>query len=439
LLVVLTAAVLVFFFAWLPRHKNQEELERRAHSEQHALPRVHVVRVKQAQAAGDLLIPGTTQSFTEANVYARASGYISKRFVDIGDRVQAGQLLAVIDAPDLDRQVEQARAGLRQSESNLAQVQAQLHLASLNWDRYRILVAKGVLSRQEGDTQEAAFRVSEANVRAAENTVQGNRENLDRLRLLQGYERVTAPFRGVVTARNIEIGTLITAQGTGVSSSSVTLPGTTQAGAEANNAGSSGSVSSATTPATGGAQGGLLFTIADTDSFRVLVSVPESYSYMIRVGQPARLQFQETPGETFEGHVTRTSASIDQNTRTLLVEVQVRNRRGLLMPGMYAQVSLVQSGARPALLVPGEAVVIRNGRTELARVLERTIHFAPVSLGRDYGEEVEVASGVQAGDVIAMNVSDEVTDGAQIEPNFSEKKPVANTAGQTGKAGAPSR
>ncbi|HEX4169964.1 MAG TPA: efflux RND transporter periplasmic adaptor subunit [Bryobacteraceae bacterium] len=435
-LLLLAAAAAVFFIGWLPRHKQQQQIDAKAKEQSSALPRIDVVKVKPAPAESELLVPGTTQAFTEANVYARASGYIAKRSVDIGDRVHAGQLLAIIDAPDLDKQVAQARSSLRQSESSLAQMEAQQHLASLTWDRYRVLVAKGVFSRQDGDNQEANFRVSEANVNAAKSTVQANRDNLERLTVLQGYERVTSPFGGTVTARNVDVGTLITAQGTGVPSSSATLPGTTQAGAEGNNAGSAGSVSSTTMPATGGSAGGAMFTIADTNVFRVLVSVPEAYSSIVRMGQDATLLFQEVPGETFHGRVTRTSASIDQNTRTLLVEVQVRNHRGLLMPGMYAQVNLIQSKEVPPLLVQGEAIVVRNGQNEVAVVKNQKIHFQPVSIGRDYGDQAEITNGLRPGDVVALDVSDDVREGVKIQPEFSKEKLPRPGVQNTQKSGA---
>ncbi|MDQ2712512.1 MAG: efflux RND transporter periplasmic adaptor subunit, partial [Acidobacteriota bacterium] len=268
ILLLAAAAVVIFFIGWLPRHKREEETNRQANDRRNTLPKVQVVRIRRASSESELLVPGTTQAYTEANIYARASGYLTKRLVDIGDRVHTGQLLAVIDAPDLDKQVAQARSNLRQSESNLAQLEAQLHLAALTWDRYKVLVAKGVFSRQEGDTQEANYRVAEANASTAQSTIQANRDNLERLVVLQGYERVTAPFDGVVTARNIDVGTLITAQGTGSASSSATSPGTTQSGAEGNNAGSSGNISSSTMPSTGGAQGGAMFTISETNRFR---------------------------------------------------------------------------------------------------------------------------------------------------------------------------
>lgn len=422
-LIVIAVAALAVLLGWLPRHKRDRQIEQQAKDRTQAVPKVQVVRVLRGPAISELMIPGTTLADEEAYIYARASGYVSKRLVDIGDRVRAGQLLAVIDAPDLDKQVAQARATLEQSQSNLAQMQAQLHLAAVTWDRYKVLVAKGVFSRQDGDTQEANYRVAEANVRAAENTVEGNRENLDREIVLQGYERVTAPFNGVITDRNVDVGSLITAQGTGLGISTATTPGTTQSGAQGNNQGASGNVSSSVAPSTGGSQGGEMFGIANLDPLRILVSVPEAYSSLVRAGQSADLFFQELPQEKFEGKVTRTSASIDQNTRTLLVEVQARNRNGRLIPGMYVVVNFVQLEAVPPLMAPGESIVVRNAQNALAVVEGDYVHFRPVQIGRDFGNQTEIVSGLAPGDVIVKTITDQVQDGVKIEPEFPKQQP----------------
>ncbi len=420
---VLVIAALVYFYAWLPRKKQRQEVEQETQQRAQAIPKVQVLKVETAPSASVLQIPGTTLAYTQANVYARASGYVSRRLVDIGDRVRQGQLLATIDAPDLDKQVAQARSNLAQSQSNLVQLQAQLHLQALNWDRYKVLVAKGVFSRQQGDQQEADFRVAEANVRTAESTVQANRDNLDRLVVLQQYEQVTAPFSGVITARNVDVGALINSGGAGLGSSSSSSPDTTLAGAQGNNAGGSGALSSSVSPSTGGSQGGEMFGIASLDPLRILVSIPEAYSNLVRVGDHADLFFQEQPEEKVRGTVTRTSASIDTNTRTLLVEVQVRNRSGKLLPGMYVVVNFIQMRERPPLMVPGEAVVVRNGRNTVAVVDGgNVIHFRPIQIGRDFGNETEIVSGLQAGDMIATIISDEVREGVKIEPVIQQQQ-----------------
>lgn len=432
---VVIAAVLVFFIGWLPRHKRTEAIDQQAKERSEALPRVNVMVVRRSPSTTELMVPGTTLAYTQANIYARASGYVTRRLVDIGDRVHAGQLLATIDAPDLDQQVAQARSQLAQSESNLAQMEAQLHLASVTWDRYKVLVAKGVFSRQDGDTQEANYRVAEANVRAAEHTVQANRDNLERLVVLQQYEQVRAPFDGVITERNVDVGALITAQGSGAPvSSTPSSPSTTLAGAQGNNEGSSGSLSASTTPSTGGAQGGEMFGIASIDRLRVLVSIPEAYSSIVRTGQEAKLFFQELPNEQFEGKVTRTSASIDQNTRTLLVEVQATNRRGLLLPGMYVVVNFVNAKGQPPLLIPGAAIVVRNGKSGVYRIENNYVHFAPIYIGRDYGDETEVVGGLNEGDVIATTITDALREGVKIDPQYPKKQGQPQMGGQSDKS-----
>lgn len=431
---VVLAAALVIFIGWLPRHKRQQKIDQEAKQRTQQLPPVNVQVVRYAPSATELMVPGTSMAYTQAYIYARASGYVTRRLVDIGDRVREGQLLATIDAPDLDKQVAQARAALRQSESNLAQTEAQLHLQAVDWDRYKVLVAKGVFSRQQGDQQEANYKVAEANVAAAQNTVQGNRDNLERLLVLQGYEQVRAPFNGIITDRNIDVGALITAQGAGAGvSSTPATPGTTQAGVQGNNEGSAGTLSASTTPLTGGAQGGEMFAIASIDRLRILVSVPEAYSSVVHVGQRAELFFEEMPNDKFEGRVTRTSASIDQNTRTLLVEVQAANRSGRLLPGMYVVVNFVDVKGQPPLIVPGAAIVVRNAKTAVALVKDNVVHFQPISIGRDYGDETEVVGGLKAGDVIASTVTDEIHDGVKINPQYP-KQGQPEIGGQSGQS-----
>lgn len=422
-LIVVVVAVVIIFVAWLPRHEREERIQQQAQERTQEAPRVNVVRVQRAPATSQLLIPGTSTAYTEAYIYARASGYVTRRLVDIGDRVQKGQLLATIDAPDLDRQVAQARSTVLQSASDLAQMQAQLHLQSVNWDRYKVLVQKGVFSRQQGDQQEANFHVAEANVEAARSTVQANRDNLERLIVLQRYERVTAPFSGLITARNIDVGTLISASGSGLGVANSSGP-TAQ-------------------PSTGGSQGGQMFGIADISQLRVFVSVPEAYSNAIRIGQRADVAFGELAGSKYEGRVTRTSYSIDQSTRTLLVEVHVANPKFALLPGMYTTVNFVDVQAERPILIPGEAIVVRSAKQMVAFVDNDRIQFRPILIGRDYGNVTEVLGGLQEGDVIVNSVTDAVRDGVQIQPQFPKQAPQQsgasqgqNNAGQGGQYGS---
>ena len=233
-------------------------------------------------------MPGTTSSLTEAYLYARANGYLRKRYVDIGDHVKKGQLLAVIDAPDLDQQVDQARQQLKQAEAQETQQQAQLALNRVTWERWRTLVAKGVFSRQDGDQRESDYNTQAAVVASAQRNVESYRANLNRVIALQSYERITAPFSGVVTQRNSDVGALVGASGAASAQpmdSSQTPPTGGSAGvASSNTSGSSGSANQAASPTTGQAQGGALFGIAQIDKLRILISVPEGYASDLRPG-----------------------------------------------------------------------------------------------------------------------------------------------------------
>ena len=434
ILLLVAVILLVVFFSILPREREKRQVEKEAREKSQQKPRVQAYIVRRSPTASELMVPGTTLAYTEAYVYARASGYISHRYVDIGDHVRAGQVLATIDSPDLDAQVAQARSAVLQSQASLVQQQAQLHLNSVNFERYKVLVAKGVFSRQQGDQQEADFRVSEANVRAAENVIQGNRDNLQHLVVLQGYERVTAPFSGVITARNVDVGSLISAQGAGLGSSSSQLAtNTTQAGADGNNQGVSGSLSSSVAPTTGGNQGGQMFSMADTTRLRALVSVPEAYSAAIRVGQRAQLFFQDQPSAHYEGRVSRTSSNIDPNTRTLLVEVLLANPQGRLLPGMYVTVNFVDiQGERP-LLVPGESIIVRGGKQMVASLQNNVVRYVPIIIGRDYGDQTELLGGLHEGDAIVRTISDQVENGAQVDPQFPKQPPAQEAGGQSDK------
>jgi multidrug efflux pump subunit AcrA (membrane-fusion protein) len=290
-----------------------------------------------------------------------------------------------------------------------------LVLNKANWERYKVLVAKGVFSREDGDTQEANYRSSEANVHAAESSIQANKDNLKRLTVLQQYEQVTAPFSGVITARNVDVGALISAQGAGFGATTPSL------GQDSSNSGASGSTTSSVAPTTGGAQGGQIFALATLDPLRILVSVPEAHSSSIRIGQLASVSFEAMAGEPADGRVSRTSSSIDSNSRTLLVEVQVRNPNDKLLPGMYAVVSFVEAKTVPPLSVPGESIVVRSGKTMVALVAGNRIHFQAVQIGRDFGELTEITSGVNPGDVVVKDVNDEIQENAEVQPVFPPK------------------
>jgi multidrug efflux pump subunit AcrA (membrane-fusion protein) len=432
----LVVLLLIFFVGFLPRHNREKKAKELAKQREQEAPEVEVMQIKRSHTPGELTVPGTTAPLIEAYIYARANGYLRQRFVDIGDHVKRGQLLALIDAPDLDQQVEQAREQLRQAEAQVKQQQAQLALNKVTWERWRVLVAKGVFSRQDGDQREADYQAQLAVVASAERNVESFRANLGRVLALQSYERVTAPFDGVITQRNVDIGALVGASGAASSppmpSQQMSTGGSANVGSS-NTSGSSGDASQSATPSTGQAQGGALFGIAQFDKLRILVSVPESYANSVRRGMQAQVFVQERTGKPISAAVTRTADSIDQNSRTMLVEVDLDNKDGSLYPGIYSIVSFVQVHGVSPLVVPGDAVVVRQDRTAVALVNNNQIQMVPVEIGRDYGPSVEILSGVREGDWVVTTVTDEVRAGVKVRSRKSEQDASGQGDSQTNK------
>ncbi len=441
LFIILTCVIIIAIIALIagaiPRHERNKEAGQKARDMQNAEPVVQVIRVANAKQGAGLVVPGTTTPLTEAAVYARANGYLKQRFVDIGDHVRKGQLLATIDAPDLDQQVDQAREQLRQAQAQQAQQETQLALTKVTVDRYRVLVAKGVFSRQDGDQQETNFQAQRANVAAAQRNVEAFSANLRRVIALQSYERITSPFDGVITQRNVDVGGYISTTGSAGSPAPTPMqtPGLTngssqQAGAT-NTAGSSGNSASLATPSTGGGQGGALFSVAQVERLRILVSVPEGYAASIFTGQLASVHFQEFPNQDFYGKVTRNSAAIDQNSRTLLTEVQLDNHSGRLLSGMYAVVTFAprslsegqqQSGASGGpVLIPGDAIAIRGDHPTVAVIVDGKVRLTPIVIGRDFGSETEIVSGLKPGDMIATTFTDDIRQDAKVKVQEDKK------------------
>lgn len=421
-----------FFAGYLPRKHTSVELRQEAERRNTAPPIVATALVTRAPVSVDASFPGTVTPITEAYVYARASGYLKRRFVDIGDRVREGQLLAEIDAPDLDQQVIQAKAAVAQADSQLGQAVATLQqltatsdLARVTWQRYHVLTRTGAVSRQAGDAQETAARTAEANVAAGEKSVAAAREavsaaqaELSRLQTLQRFEQVTAPFSGVVTARNVDIGALIAAGG-GSQGPTLRMP-----------------LSPSDSPG-----GGEMFRVAQIARLRVLVSLPQTEESGIRVGQLARVSVEQYPGKSFEGRITRTSSALDPASRTLLTEIQVANSQGLLLPGMYATVSFVSRRPTPPLLIPDAALVVTANGTSVA-ILQpvtpdsresdptrkdasqtRVVHYRPVRPGRDYGTTLEILDGLEEGMTVVVTPNDAVKEGALVRTDSIAPKP----------------
>jgi multidrug efflux pump subunit AcrA (membrane-fusion protein) len=427
LAVIVCAAAAVYSLGYLPRERTEKRLDAAAAVRRITPPLVNAAAVKRAAPSTQLMLPGNITPITEAYIYARAAGYLKQRYVDIGDRVQAGQKLADIEAPDLDQQVSQGRAALAQAQGQLGQAQAALDqltatrdLAAITWQRYQILTAAGAVSRQDGDNQSTAAKTSAANVvaqqktvRAAEEYVHASQATLDRLLALQGYERITAPFAGVITARNVDVGALISATGSSL-----------------------GPIRSNTAAPSDVPSGGEMFRLADIGKLRILIAVPQTNAPGVRVGQVAAVTVQQIPNLSFPGKVTRTSESLDAQSRTLLTEVDVANPKGALLPGMYAMVSFTTDRIDPPFMVPDAALVIRSSgavvavlqpltpeeQKEMAGQIDsatltrvRRVHFQTVEPGRDYGLELEIPNGLKIGDEVAVDPSDAVQEGALVQ------------------------
>ena len=367
------AALLLIGIA--PRVAQQHRLTSAATAVGVTLPSVSVTTVTRDTSPSSVSLPGALTAVQTAALYARTPGYVRRRLVDIGSRVRVGQLLADIDAPDLDQQVAQARGVL-------AQTQAAQQLAQANLARWRALAVDSAVTAQELDQMQAAFNEAVANSNSAE-------ANLQRLVQLQLYERVVAPFAGVITARNVDPGALV---------------------------GPAGGVS-ATLPAGTGSALGSLFTIAQTDTLSVYVTVPEDYAAAVAIGKHAVVTVPALPGDTLRGRVARTAGSLDPTARTLLTEVRVANPTGVFLPGMYAQVQLALGVGSPPLRVPATALVIRDGPPQVVTVApDSTAHYQTVTIGRDLGSWVEVTGGLAQGMRIVINPPGDLQDGARVAP-----------------------
>lgn len=376
------AAVLALIFAGLllvgivPRIRQARELSAEANMVR-AAPSVSVVVVHRGAPTTDLLLPGTLEALHEASIYARTTGYVKQWYSDIGARVRAGQVLAEIEAPDLDQQIEQARAAL-------GQLRADSTLAKANLDRWQELFKTDVVTKEELESHQAAYDDAAANLAAGI-------ANYHRLRELQRYEHVTAPFAGVVTLRGLDIGMLVT--------------------------------DGATLGAAGATSARPLFSVAGTDTVRVYVNVPADVLPLVHPGVQAEVLVQGVPRRVFHGVVARTARALDAASRTQLTEVQVANPEGVLLPGMYAQVRFLVERAHPPITIPANTLVVRAEGPEVVVVApDHTVHYQKVELGRDYGSAIEVTAGLADSATVVVNPSDDLHDGLAVRvlPNVTE-------------------
>jgi RND family efflux transporter MFP subunit len=321
---------------------------------------VAVTKPERGKADQSITLPGTIQPLTDAAIFARTNGYLRKRYADLGTRVKKGQLLAEIDTPEVDQQLQQSRADLVTAEANA-------RLAKTTADRYQDLIKSESVSRQDLDNAVGGFEARNAEVESA-------RANASRLQQLQGFSRIYAPFDGVITARNTDIGALI----------------------------GSGSASRE------------LFHVADTSRVRVFVSVPQVYSQAARAGLEATLTLREFPGRTFTGRINRTAEAIDVASRTLLTEVDVDNAKGELLPGAYAEVQIRLPPGSSSFRLPVNTLIFRAEGLQIATVKGGHIVMQTVTLGRDFGTVVEVLTGLGGGEEVVINPPDSLIAGQPV-------------------------
>jgi len=364
LLVLLVAGAITLISRVSHEHALAKE------TEQESIPTVAVVHPLAEKQDEELVLPGSLLAYEESPIYARTSGYLVRWYKDIGSRVREGELLAEIDTPEVDQELNQARATRQQ-------IVAQLELAKISADRWENLRKSDSVSAQEADQQTSGYKQAQANLAAAD-------ANVKRLEQLEGFKKVYAPFSGVLTKRNVDPGALI-------------------------NAGA-------------GAAGRELFDIARVDPLRVYTSVPQAYAPFIRVGESTTVTLQEFPGQKFSARIARTAEAIDQNTRTLLTEVDVPNKDGKLLPGSFGEVHFAVGSNVNKVTVPVNAMLFRSQGAQLAVVgPDKKVQLRAISIGRDYGTTLEVLGGISTEDQIVINPPDSLESGQLV--NLAQASP----------------
>jgi RND family efflux transporter MFP subunit len=356
----------------------QQDREVAAAAEQQAtfVPSVRVEKVAQHHGTVPVSLPGTTLAFEQADIYARTNGYVLKRNVDIGDHVKTGQLLAEITAPEVDYQVAQLQNSLQQAEATTRQNAANRSLAQVTWGRDSVLVNQGWVTRQQGDTDRYTLEAQQHATQAAQNNAAAMQAQLQYTNQQKIYQQVVAPFDGVVTQRNIDVGSLITGNS---------------------------------------ASGTAMFTVVHSDVIRVWVYVPQDSAFGVKPGVDAVIRVPAMPNLTFQGKVTRIADALQPGTRTLLTEVDIPNPDGALQPGIYCTVELRIPRQAPALIVPASAIIFNQNGMQVAVVEDGVAHLRKIAITTDYGTEVEVNEGIQNGDQVVLQPPVNLADGDKVQ------------------------
>jgi RND family efflux transporter MFP subunit len=387
---LLGIGVLVLFIAALAlgvwRHyEQQRQVMDTAEQQANFVPNVHVEAVAPRQGNVHVSLPGTTLAFEAANIYARASGYVSKRYVDIGDHVKAGQLLAEITAPEIEDQVAQYQNSLQQAQATQRQNEAQRASTQVTSKRISVLAKEGWATQELGDTDWYNYQAQHHATTAAQYNAAAMQQQLNYYNQQKIYQQVVAPFDGVITQRNIDVGSLITADAT---------------------------------------SGTAMFSTVHSDVIRVWVYVPQDDAFGVKPGIEAVIRVPAMPNLTFNGKVTRIADALQPGTRTLLTEVDIPNPDGALQPGVYCTVELKIPRKSPALIVPDTAIIFNQNGMQVAVVENGIAHLHKIAITTDYGTEVEVSEGVKDGDNVILQPPVNLADGDKVQ--IIPEPPAAN-------------
>ena len=363
----------------LPHMQRTAEMNAEAAAVANDVPGVSLQFPTPTDATTELTLPGSMQALQETALFARTTGYLKKWNFDYGAHVKAGELLAEIDAPEVDEQLREAKAQLASDQANASKAELDFTYVSTTTQRYEALIKTNGVTPQELDMYHANMAKARTAVAQAKASVQADEANVKRLEDLQSFQKITAPFAGTITARNYDVGALITANG--------------------------------------GAGVQPIFRIAQTDVLRVWVNVPQAYSTVVRPGLAAKISVREYPGQLFDAKVAHTAGALDTNTRTLLTEVQVQNADGKLFAGMFCNVQFHLVNPAPPLKIPISALIADSQGNQVAVVdSENVAHYRSVTLGRDYGTTVEVLTGLEKSDRVITNPGQRLSDGGKVRP-----------------------
>jgi RND family efflux transporter MFP subunit len=369
----------------IPREHTNKELTALAAAALNAPVLVSTTQPTTAPQTTEIALPANLRPWQEVSIFARTTGYLKNFVVDISDQVKQGQLLAIIDAPEVDQQLQQARAALDQTKAAVYKAQSDLNLATVTYNRYEQLSHTNSVTPQDLDTTKAAVIADQANVKAADANVGAAQANVQRLEQMVLFEKITAPFAGVVTGRTYDVGALINADPTTVDIKP-------------------------------------MFKIAENDVLRVFVNVPQSSALEIQKGMQVKVTAREVPGRTFTGTVMGTTNYLDQTNRSLLTEVKVKNEENpdgsfALLPGMFVNVNIEVHHNKPSLLVPAPALVNNADGTQLAVVQDGKIHFVKVDVGQDFGQQIEITNGLKGDEQIVATPGERIAEGVPAQIN----------------------